>query len=108
MRVISFLAIPIISIEDQYNLAELLIPQITLDEVNKVSSELLKHENRVVLVNTPERENLKIPTEAELTAVVRKVSSEKITPYVDKVSAKPLVEIIPTPSPVVSSRMWKN
>jgi len=96
--------LPIISIEDQYNLAELLIPQITLAEVNKVSSELLSHENRVVLVNTPEKENLKIPAEAELSAVISKVSSEKITPYEDKVSAKPLVEIIPTPSPVVSSR----
>ena len=95
--------LPIISIEDQYNLSQLLIPQITLAEVNKVSSELLSHKNRVVLVNTPEKENLKIITDAELSAVVAKVSSEKISPYVDKVSAKPLVEVIPTPSPVVSS-----
>ena len=58
--------LPIISIEDQYELTQLIIPQITLDEVNKVSSELLKHENRVVLVNTPEKENLKIPTECRI------------------------------------------
>ena len=48
---------PIISIEDQYSLAQQLIPQVTLEEVNKVSTELLKHENRVVLVNSPEKEN---------------------------------------------------
>jgi zinc protease len=95
--------VPIISVEDQYKLAQQLIPQISLDEVNKVSSELLNHENRVVLVNSPEKENLKIPTEAELSAIITKVGSEKITPYEDKVAGKPLVENVPSPSPVVSS-----
>ena len=95
---------PIISIEDQYNLAQQLIPQITLDDINKVSSELLKHENRVVMVNSPEKEDLKIPTEKELSAVITKVSSEKITPYEDKVAGKPLVEVVPTLSQVVSSK----
>ena len=95
---------PIISIEDQYKLAQELIPEITLDEVNTVSSELLKHENRVVMVNSPEKESLKIPTEEELSAIIAKVGSEKITPYEDKVANKPLVETVPSPSPVVSSK----
>ncbi|MCW8818413.1 MAG: insulinase family protein [Ignavibacteriaceae bacterium] len=95
---------PIISIEDQYKLAQELIPEITLDEVNTVSSELLKHENRVVMVNSPEKENLKIPTEEELSAIIAKVGSEKITPYEDKVAEKPLIETVPSPSPVVSSK----
>ena len=99
---------PIISIEDQYSLAQQLIPQVTLEEVNKVSTELLKHENRVVLVNSPEKENLKIPTEAELSAVITKVGSEMITPYKDKVSSKPLVETAPTPSPVVSKKVMEK
>ena len=94
---------PIISVEDQYNLAKLLLPQISLDEVNKVSSELLNQSNRVVLVNSPEKEGLEIPTEAELTAVITKVGSEKITAYEDKVSEKPLVENVPSPAPVISS-----
>jgi zinc protease len=95
---------PIISIEDQYKLAQQLIPEITLDEVNKVSSELLNHKNRVVLVNSPEKENLKIPKEEELSAIITKVGSEKITAYEDKVADKPLVETVPSPLPVVSSK----
>ncbi|MDO8548993.1 MAG: insulinase family protein, partial [Ignavibacteria bacterium] len=95
---------PFISIEDEYELAKQLIPQITLQEVNEVSSELLRHQNRVVLVNSPEKENLKIPTDAELTAVIDKVSTEKITAYEDKVSGKPLVENVPSPSPVISTK----
>jgi zinc protease len=93
---------PVISIDDKYKLAKLLIPQITLEEVNAVSSELLSHKNRVVLVNSPEKVNLKIPTEEELSVILTKVGSENIIPYEDRVSSKPLVEAVPTPSPVVS------
>ena len=94
---------PIISIEDEYNLAKLLLPEITLEEVNNVSSELLSQNNRVVLVNSPEKEGLAIPNEEELSAIIAKVGSEKITPYEDKVSEKPLVENVPAPSSIVSS-----
>ena len=99
---------PIISVEDEYKLAQELVPQITLDDVNKVSSELLKHENRVVLVNSPEKENLKIPTKEELSAIITKVGSEKITSYEDKVASKPLIETAPTPSPVVSTKTFAD
>jgi len=94
---------PLISIEDKYNLAKEILPQITLEEVNAVASELLSRENRVVLVNAPEKENIKLPAEADLSAVIDKVSSEKITAYEDKVAAGPLVQNIPAPSPVISS-----
>jgi zinc protease len=94
---------PIISIEDEYNLANLLLPEITLEEVNNVSSELLSQNNRVVLVNSPEKEGLAIPTEEELTAIIGKVGSEKISPYEDKVSEKPLVENVPAPTSIISS-----
>ena len=99
---------PIISIEDQYKLAQELVPQITLDDVNRVSSELLQHENRVVLVNSPEKENLKVPTDEELSAIITKVGTENISPYEDKVASKPLVETEPTPSPVVSTKTFAD
>ncbi len=92
---------PIIGIDDQYELYNRLIPKITLEEVNKISAELLKPENRVVLVSVPEKEGVKIPTEVELSKVIGKVSNNKIEAYVDKVQLKPLIETIPNPSFVV-------
>jgi len=99
---------PIIGIDNMYELYNLLIPQITLEDVNKISSELLKPENRVVLVNTPEKEGVKIPTDTELAKVIEKVSGEKIAAYVDKVQVQPLVGVIPNPSPVVESKEIKE
>ena len=94
---------PLISIDDTYNLVQQILPLITLDEVNAVAAELLDSENRVVMVNSPEKEGLKIPDEAELASVISKVNNEKLTAYVDKVSSKDLVENPPTPSPIVSA-----
>lgn len=99
---------PIIGVDNMYELYNLLIPQITLEDVNKISSELLKSENRVVLVNTPEKEGVKIPTENELAKVIDKVSNEKINAYVDKVQSSPLVGIVPNPSPVVETNEIKE
>jgi len=94
---------PLISVDDYYSLAQQIIPSITLEEVNKVAAGLLDAQNRVVLVNTPDKEGLKIPGEAELASVINKVNEEQLTAYVDKVSSKALVENPPVPSPVVAT-----
>ena len=94
---------PLLSVDDEYNLAEQIIPSITLDEVNKVASGLLEPENRVVMVNSPEKEGVSIPDEQELSSVISKVNNEKLNAYVDNVSSKALVENPPAPSLVVSS-----
>ncbi|MDP2362846.1 MAG: insulinase family protein, partial [Ignavibacteria bacterium] len=99
---------PIIGIDNIYELYNQLIPQITLEDVNKISAELLKPENRVVMINTPEKEGVKIPTENELAKVIEKVSNEKIEAYVDKVQVLPLVGVVPNPSPVVETKEIKE
>ena len=99
---------PLIGIDDQYDLYNLLIPQITLEEVNQISTELLKSENRVVLVSVPEKENVKIPTDKDLSNVISKISSVKIAAYVDKVETKPLIDIIPKSSPVLETKEIKE
>lgn len=99
---------PIIGIDNMYELYNTLIPQINLEDVNKISSELLKAENRVVLVSMPEKGDGKIPTDNELAKVIEKVSGEKITAYIDKVQSSPLVSIMPTPGPVVETSEIKE
>ena len=94
---------PLISIDDTYNLVQQIVPSITLDEVNSVAAELLDAQNRVVMVNSPEKEGLKIPDEAELASVISKVNNEELTAYVDKVSSRDLVENPPPPSKIVST-----
>jgi zinc protease len=89
-------------IEIQYELYKKLLPTIKLEDINKVAEQLLMKENRVVMVNTPEKEGVKLPTEETLQSVLNKVENEKIEPYVDKVKNVPLVKQLPKPGSVLA------
>jgi zinc protease len=92
---------PIPGIENQAELYKKYLPLISLKEINKYSGELLVTDNRVIMVNTPEKQGVKIPDEIELAAVLEKVTKEKIDPYVDNASKSPLVKTIPKPGTIL-------
>ena len=95
---------PIPGIDNEYAIYKKYLPDITLADVNALSAELMEKTNRVILVNSPEKEGLAVPTEKELTAVMDKVQSEKITAYEDKVNQQPLVSELPKPGKVVEEK----
>lgn len=92
---------PIPGIENEYEYYKKLMPGIRLNEVNKLASEWIKDANRVVLVNSPQKTGIKIPTEKDLLAVIHSVEKKKIAAYVDKVSDEPLVRNKPQAGKIV-------
>lgn len=76
-------------IKVEYELFKQLLPGITLEEVNKLAEARLTPGNRVITISAPKKESVKVPTEAEVLAVLNSVSTKKLEPYVDKVSAQP-------------------
>jgi zinc protease len=95
-------AVPGIEIEAQ--LAQALIPGITVEEVNRVARELITDGNRVVMVSAPEKEGVRVPTEAELAAVFRAVAAKEIAAYEETVSDEPLLAVVPAPRPVTAEK----
>jgi len=81
---------PIPGIEFEYRLFQAFIPEITLEEVNRLASELLREDNRVVLVNAPESESAAVPPEADVQALFASVAEKDIAPYEDRVLDQPL------------------
>jgi len=94
---------PIPGIENQYDLYKKYLPLISLEDINKYSGELLVTDNRVIMVNVPDKPGLKTPDESELSAVLDKVSKEKVEPYADNASTLPLVKEIPNPGTILQS-----
>lgn len=94
--------------EYEYEFHKKYLPTISLEEVNALSSSLMTGADRVITINMPEKEGLKILTEKDLQVVVDAVRKKELTAYEDKVSDKPLVEIEPKPSPVVSEKEIKE
>lgn len=93
---------PIMGIENVFKIYQKLLPEITLNEVNKLASELIKTENRVVMVSMPEKEGVALVKESELQTILDKVEKNEITAYIDKTNDKPLVETLPSQGKIVS------
>ena len=94
---------PIPGIENEFALAQQLIPTITLEEVNALAKKWITEENRVAVITAPEKEGVTVPTEAEVLAAINSVKNEKIEPYIDQVSNKPLIDKIPTPGKITKT-----
>ena len=95
---------PIPGIEVELALYKQFLPGITLDEVNNQTQERMGEGNRVITVSAPQKDSVKVPTEAEMLSVMNKVSTEQLDPYIDKVSAKPMVSHLPVPGKVVEEK----
>ena len=92
-------------IEYEYVLHERFVPEISIDEVNRVGRDWAANGNRVVVVSAPERDGLSMPSESDLVAVLESASDSDLTPYVDEVINQPLMSEIPDGSSIVSTRV---
>ena len=93
---------PIPGIELEYRLAELLVPSIQLEEVNRLAREWIVDRSRVVMVSAPQKEGVSVPDEEELSGVFGAVLASEISAYEDVVSDAPLVADIPQPAAIVN------
>ena len=96
---------PIPGIEYEFELYTRFVPEITLGDINRLGKEWITDHNRVIMVNAPEKEDLQVPTEAELLDVLASVADIEIKPYEDTVTDEPLLAEIPQPGQIVSTKM---
>ena len=75
------------SADDEYALHQRFLPEITLDEINKMAKEWFPDSNRIVIVTAPEKAGLVIPDEPKLAAVMKAASTKDLKAYVDTVAA---------------------
>ncbi|HEX2960405.1 MAG TPA: insulinase family protein [Ignavibacteriales bacterium] len=95
---------PVPGIAYEYELYKKFVPEITLEEINKLASDYIRDENRVVTVNMPEKEGLTIPKEEELAKIFDASSKETVTAYVDKTVSEDLLSTPPTPGKITSEK----
>ena len=67
-------AIP--GIDYEYKLVQQLVPTITLADVNKLASNWITDDNRVIIAQSPEKDSVKVPTQAELLAVFDRAAQD--------------------------------
>jgi zinc protease len=93
---------PIPGITYEYGLVRRFVPEISLEDVNKVARDWAGG-SRVVLVNAPRKPGLVIPDSTRLAAVIKNATQKDLKPYVDAASAQTLLDRPPQPGTVVKS-----
>lgn len=91
---------PITGIEFEYELCKKYFPDIKLEEVNAFAKEWITDKNMVSIIMAPEKEDVKVPTEARVKEIIASVKTKDIKPYEDKVINKPLVNKEPAPGKI--------
>ena len=94
---------PIPSIEQEYGIMSQLVPVLPLEQVNMLYQSLIGDDNIALCVFCPEKEGMTYPTEEDVTAILEAVNDEQMEAYVDQVSDRPLMEVIPEGGRVTAS-----
>jgi zinc protease len=92
-------AIP--GIDFEYNFQKNNMSSITLAEVNALAGKFISNQNRVVIIQAPDKEKAKLPNDQTLLSWIN-ATGKNITAYVDNVSKKPLLDKEPTGSPITA------
>lgn len=91
---------PIPGIEFEFELTKRLLPLLSLEAVNHAADNWFDDTSRVILYTAPEKENVPVPTEAEILAVIADAESAPIEAYVEEDLSAPLMANAPTPGNV--------
>lgn len=99
---------PIPSIENEYQLIQMIAASIQIAHINQMLTEIETNDNRVLLALLPDNEEGKYPSDNEFAEALAAVDGEEIEAYVDEVKAEPLIPELPMPGKIIASTVDKK
>ncbi len=93
---------PIPGIEKEFEYVKIMLPAITLNEVNSVSKDIKDQKNLFVYMSGPETNDSTAPTEKELLAIIDEQAKADLKPYEEKAVATSLLSKAPKPGKVLA------
>lgn len=77
--------------ETEWKLDSMLIKSLNVEAINQLAKQLIFDQNQVIIIDSPEKEGVAVPTEEEILAIRKKVAESEIAPYEDNVVKEPLI-----------------
>lgn len=95
---------PIPGAKREYNYAQKMLDDITLQEINAMAKEWITPENFVAIVTAPNKEGVTVPTKEQVLQTIQDPSLKNVSAYVDTYKDQEIVERSSlTPGSVVKS-----
>ena len=95
---------PVPGIAYEYQLLQLVAPQIPVEVVNQVIQQLIGDKNIVLAITGPEKEGLHYPDNEELLQILLAVGKEEVEPYAEEIIDRPLIDTPPVAGTLVEAR----
>ncbi|HTQ64830.1 MAG TPA: insulinase family protein [Puia sp.] len=92
---------PIPGIAKEYAFLQQVLPTITLQEVNALTSKMENTQGKFVLLTAPEKDAAQLPSNQQLLAMLTAAHQLPVTAYHEKTIAKSLMDKLPTAGKIV-------
>ncbi len=99
---------PLVSVEYELENTRKLDHEVSLKEVNVATRELITDSNQVVVMYAPDKEEVVLPTEAQIEQVIMATQRLNYAPYTEQQLADNLMSQIPQPGTIVSEVPYKH
>ena len=84
---------PMMDAETAWELDQMFINSLTVDIINQAYLQMVKpNENLVILVRSPKKDGLELPTEEQIKAIIAEVEASEIAPLEDNSVVEPLID----------------
>ena len=94
---------PTPGIETEYQLWQMMLPQLPVDVINQVVKELLTDDNIVVVTSAPKADGFEIVTEEAMLSTLKQVMNTEYEALVEEKITEPLIPSLPAPGQIVSN-----
>ena len=99
---------PLLSVEQKLENTRLFDKEVTLDEVNAAVREIITDRNQVAVLYAPDKESVKLPSEAQIEDVMLAAQRLDYAPYPEQQVADRLISQLPKPGTIVSEQPFGN
>ncbi len=99
---------PIPGIEFEYAFIKQYLDKVTLADINKLVNSLITLDNRVIVIDAPEKEGILLPDEKSVLAFAENVESGFIEAYTDKHTSASLMSSKPAAGKIVSEKQIQS
>lgn len=95
---------PVPGIESEFQFAQMIMPSISLAELNALPGQWITEKNMILTMQGPEKEGISLPTADQALAIINEVGKMELEAYKDVVIDKPLIANEPTGTPVINTK----
>ncbi|HNX38391.1 MAG TPA: insulinase family protein [Candidatus Cloacimonadota bacterium] len=97
-----------LSPDQEYGLADVILPEITLDEVNNLIDKLISTDNQVITLEGVEKPGVSFPTAPELLSIAKEAVKTELPDYQDTGSDVPLLAEVPKPGKITKETTYRK